>query len=147
MENHRTHFVTFSQEPDDLVLPNLIIVFRRRWPEFYFFQRGPSAAFPLLVSLFVGLVEVLAVIRDFANGRIGSRRNFHQIKALFARYLQRFKRLHYPKLTAFVINYADFASPNPVIYSYPVALLPEIPICDNSPLPQLKAGTPFLPTT
>ena len=85
------------------------------------------------MRLLVRLVKVLAVIRDLANGRIGRRRNFHQIQAFFARHLNGFERLHYSKLAALFIDHADFASTNPVIHSYPVALLPEIPICDNSP--------------
>jgi hypothetical protein len=38
------------------------------------------------------------------------------------------------KLRAFFVNHSDFARSNPVIHSNPVGLLlPEIPICDNSP--------------
>jgi hypothetical protein len=46
--------------------------------------------------------------------------------------------LHDPKLPALFINHPDFTSPDPVIHTYPVALLPEIPICDNSPLVSTK---------
>jgi hypothetical protein len=138
MENHCAHFVAFAEEPDDLVLPNLKIVLRRVWPELHFFQRTSTAALPLLVRFLVRLVKVLAVVRDFANGRIGRRRNFHQIETLFARHFHGFERLHYPKLPALFVNHPDFASSNPVVYSYPVALLPEIPICDNSPLVSTK---------
>src|SRR5258708_40271508 len=38
MKNHGAHFMAFSQEANDLVLANLVIVLRGRRPKLYFFE-------------------------------------------------------------------------------------------------------------
>src|SRR5437762_5777337 len=70
MKNHRAHFVAFAEEPDDLALANLIVVFRSGGPKLYFLQLRAAAAFALLVGLLVGLIEIFAVVGDLTNGRI-----------------------------------------------------------------------------
>src|SRR6202165_1099523 len=132
MENHRAHFVAFAEEPDDLILANLIVVFRGSGPKLYFLQLRAAAALALLVGFFVGLIEILAVVGDLANGRIGRGRNFHQVESLFLGQLYGFKRLHDAELAAFFINHPDLASANPLVYANTVAL-PEVPFCDKSP--------------
>jgi len=79
------------------------------------------------------LIKKFSVIRDFANGRIGRRRNLHQIQAFFARHSHRFVRLHDAQLAAFFIDYPDFPSPDAFVYASAVALLPEVTFCDISP--------------
>src|SRR6266705_4885797 len=71
MKNHRAHFVAFAEEPDDLALANLIVVFRSGGPKLYFLQLRAAAALALLVGLLVGLIEIFAVVGDLTNGRIG----------------------------------------------------------------------------
>ena len=133
MKNHRAHFVAFTQKPDDLILAHVVVVFGGCRPKFYFFQLRAAAAFALLVRFFVLLIKKFAVVRDFANGRIGCRRNLHQIQSLFARHSHRFVRLHDAKLAAFFIDHPDFTSPDAFVHSSAVALLPEVTFCDNSP--------------
>jgi hypothetical protein len=41
--------------------------------------------------------------------------------------------LHYPELSSFFVNDADFARPDPLVYADAVGL-PEIPFSDKSPL-------------
>ncbi len=132
MENHRAHFVAFPEEPDDLVLANLIIVLRGCRTKFYFFQLRAATALALLVRLFILLVKKFAVIGDFANRRIGRRRNFHQIQSAFARHFNGFERLHDAKLTAFFIDDPDFTRPDALVHSSAIGL-PEVTFCDNSP--------------
>jgi hypothetical protein len=132
VENHSANFVAFPEKANDLVLANLIIVFRGGWPEFDLFQLRAAAALALLMRLLVLLVKKLAVIGDFANGRVCRRRNFHQIESAFPRHTNSLVWLHHPKLGALLINHPHFARPNPLIDAGAVAL-PEAAFCDNSP--------------
>src|SRR5215471_39529 len=135
VKNHGADFVAFAEKPNDLVLANLKIMFGGVGPELDFLERGAAAAFALLMSSLVLLVQKLAVIGDLANRRIRGGRNFHQIQAAFAGHAKRFKRLHHAKLTAVFVNHPDFASTYAFVDANTVALLPEIPICDSSPCP------------
>ncbi len=117
MENHRAHFVALSEEPDDLVLANLIVVLRGCRTKFYFFELRAAAALALFVRLFILLVKKFSVVGDFANGRIGCRRNLNQIQSTFARHLNGFVRLHDAKLTAFFIDDPDFTRPDALVHS------------------------------
>jgi hypothetical protein len=136
MKNHRAHFVAFTEEADDLVLANLIIVFRGGGPKLDFLQLRATAALALLVRLFIGLVQILAVVGDFANRRIGRGRDFHQVEPFILGQLNGFKRLHDAELAAFFINHPDLAGANPLVDADAVAL-PEAAFCDKSPLDAL----------
>src|SRR5713101_1207298 len=132
MKNHRAHFVAFAEEPDDLVLANLIVVFRSGGPKLYFLQLRAAAALSLLVGLLVGLIKIFAVVGDFTNGRIGRGRNFHQVEPLFLGQLYGFKRLHDAELAALFINHPDLARPYSFVNANTIAL-PEAAFCDKSP--------------
>ncbi len=132
MENHGAHFMAFSEEADDLVLANLIIVLRSGRSKLYFLELGAAAALALLMRLFILLVKKFAVVGDLANRRVGGGRNFHQVESPFARHTNRFVRLHHSKLGTLLIYHPDFARPNPLIHASAVAL-PEATFCDNSP--------------
>lgn len=159
MKNHRAHFVAFAEEADDLALANLIVVLRGGGPKLDFLQLRATAALALLVRLFIGLVQILAVVGDLANRRIGRGRNFHQVEPFFLGQLDGFKRLHDAQLAAFFIYHPDLASANPLVDADAVAL-PEAAFCDKSPLDALliaganrlthtgrKAVTPLPPHT
>jgi len=132
MENHGAHFMAFSQEANDLVLTDLVIVLRGGRPKLYFFELRATAALALLMRLFILLVKEFAVVGDLANRRIGGGRNLHQIESAFARHTNRFVWLHHSKLGTLLINHPDFARPNPLIYAGAIAL-PEAAFCDISP--------------
>jgi len=82
-KNHRAHFVAFAEEPQDLVLANLIVVLRSGGPELDFLQLRAAAALALLVGFLVGLIKIFAVVGDLANRRISRGRDFHQIEPFF----------------------------------------------------------------
>src|SRR5690349_24760682 len=132
MENHGANFVPFSEEANNLVLANLVIVLRGSRPKLYFLQLRAAAALALLVSLLILLVKKFAVVGDLANRRISGGRNFHQIKSPFTGHTNRFVRLHHSKLGTLLIYHPDFARPNPLIHAGAVAL-PEAAFCDISP--------------
>ncbi len=132
MKNHSANLVAFSQKANDLILANLIIVFRGSGPKLYFFQLRAATALALFVRFLVGLVQILAVIGDLANRRVRGGRNFHQVQALFLRHLYGFERLHDAELAAFFVNHPDFARPNTFVNANAVAL-PESTFCDISP--------------
>jgi hypothetical protein len=132
MKNHGADFVAFAEEPKDLILANLIVVFRSGGTKFDFFQLGATAALTLLVSFFVSLVKILAVVRDFANRRIGGGRNLHQIQSSFLGHLHGLERLHDPELAALIVDHPDFASADSLVDANAVRL-PEAAFCDKSP--------------
>src|SRR5712671_3516575 len=53
MKNHGAHFMAFSQEANDLVLANLVIVLRGGRPKLYFLELRATTALALLMRLFV----------------------------------------------------------------------------------------------
>ena len=132
MENHGANFVAFTEEANNLILANLVIVLGGGRPKFYFFKLRATAALALLMRLLILLVQKLAVVGDLANWRIRRRRDFHQVESAFARQANGLVRLHHPKLGAFLINHPDFARPDPLIDAGAVAL-PEAAFCDISP--------------
>src|SRR4029077_14427646 len=91
-----------------------------------------AAALALLVSFFVCLVEILAVVGDLANRRISRGRNFDQVEAAFTSQLHGLKRLHNAELAAFFVNHPDLARPNALVYANAVSL-PEAAFSDKSP--------------
>jgi hypothetical protein len=132
MKNHGANFVTVTEEADDLVFANLIIVLRGGGAKFYFLELRPTAALALFVRFFVGLVEILAVVGDLANWRVRGRRNFHQVKTALTREFHGLEWLHDAKLAALFINHPDLASANPLVYADAIAL-PEAAFCDIPP--------------
>src|SRR5882757_7710912 len=98
MKNHGAHFVAFSQEANNLVLANLVIVLRGGRPKLYFLELRATTALALLMRLFVLLVKEFAVVGDLANRGICGGRNFHKIEPPFARNTNCFVRLHHSKL-------------------------------------------------
>jgi hypothetical protein len=56
-----------------------------------------------------------------------------KIQSAFAGHAKRLKRLHDAELAAIFVYHPDFASTDAFVDANAVALLPEIPICDNSP--------------
>src|SRR5260370_1951805 len=132
MKNDRALFVTFAEETQDLILANLIVVFRGGGPKLDFLQLRAAATLALLVGLLVGLVKILAVVGDLANRRIGGRRDFHQVEPFFLGQFYGFKRLHDAELAALIINHPDFASADSLVDANTVGL-PEAAFCDVSP--------------
>src|SRR6267142_1020590 len=132
MKNHGAHFMTFSEEANDLILANLIIVLRGGRPKLYFLELRATTALALLMRLIILLVKEFAVVGDLANRRICGGRNFHQIESPFARHTNCFVRLQQDRKSTRLINHPDFARPNPLIYAGAVAL-PEAAFCDISP--------------
>ena len=132
MKNHGANFVAFAKKANDLILAHLVIVLGGGRPEFYFFQLRAAAAFALLVGFLVSLVKIFSVIGDFANGRIGSGRNFHQVQPFFLGHFYSFKWLHDAELAALFIDHPNFTSPDALVYANAVAL-PEAAFCDVSP--------------
>jgi hypothetical protein len=132
MKDHGAHFVSFSQETDDLILANLIIVFRGGRPKLYFLQLRAATALALLMGLLVLLIKKFAVVGDLADRRIRRRRYFHQVQSPFPCHPNSLEWLHYPKLGTLLINHPDFASPDPLVHAGAVTL-PEVAFCDISP--------------
>src|SRR5579872_1064665 len=117
VEDHRLDLVAFAEEPDDLVLAHLVIVLRSGRAELHFLELRALLVLALLVLLLVQLVEEAAIVRDLANGRVGGRRNLHQVQSPFARHADGLEGLHHTHLPAILVYYANFASADSVIDS------------------------------
>jgi hypothetical protein len=115
MEDHGLNLVTFTQEPDDLVLADLVIVLGGRRPKFHFLELRAFLVLALLVRLLIELVKKFAVIGDLADGRISRGRNLHQVKAALACHADGLKRLHHSQLTAIIIYDTNFARANAIV--------------------------------
>src|SRR3954462_8985185 len=70
-----------------------------------------------LVCFLFLLVLKLAEVDDFANRRIGIRRNFHQIHAPFTGHANRFACVHDAELLAIFSSYAHLRHANPFVDS------------------------------
>jgi len=145
--------VAFAKKPDDLVLADLVIVFRGRRTKLDFLELRTLLMLSLLVRFFVGLVEILSVIGDLANRRVSGRRNFHQIETTLARKLNRLKRRHHAQLAAILIHHANFTRSDSIVHPNPVCL-PKTPFRDKPTsenrarqfqVPWLQAGLYVLP--
>src|SRR6187402_1180453 len=71
-EDSCLHLVALSQEADDVILLEYIIVLVRIGTKLHFLDRDVLLMLPRLVFLLVLLVEILAVIHDSANRRVCS---------------------------------------------------------------------------
>src|SRR5579862_7239575 len=131
MKDHRLNLVAFAEEPNDLVLADLVVVFRRRWTELDFLELRALLMLALLVRFFVGLVKVFSVVGDLANRRVGGRRNFHQIQSPLAGKLNRLEWLHHTQLPAILVHHANFTRPDSIIHPNPVCL-PKTPFRDKT---------------
>src|SRR5215470_5363301 len=69
VKNHGAHFVAVTEEADNLILANLIVVFSSVGPKLYFFQLRAATALALLVGFLVLLVLIFPVVGDFADRR------------------------------------------------------------------------------
>jgi hypothetical protein len=87
--------------------------------------------FSLLVLLLAFLIQEFAVVGNFADRRIGRRRDLHEVQATFAREFNRLERLHHSQLPAFFINDANFPRPDLIVYPDPI-IRPKTPLGDKS---------------
>ena len=85
----------------------------------------------LLVLLLAFLIQEFAVVGNFADGRIGRRRNLNEVQAPFAREFNRLERLHHSQLPAFFINDANFPRPDLIVYPDPI-IRPKTSLGDKS---------------
>jgi len=134
MKNHRLDFMAIPEKPDDLVFADLVIVFGRRGPEFYFLQLRTFLMLALLVRFLIGLVKIFSVVGNLTNRRVRRGRNFHQIEAPLPSKLDRLEWRHHPELPAIFVHDANFSRPNPIVYPDPVCL-PKTPFRDKPTSP------------
>src|SRR5260370_17165735 len=117
MEDHGLHFMAFAEELDDLVLPHLVIVLGGIGPKLHFLELRALVALALLMSLLVLLVEVLPVVGDLADRRVGRGRNLPQAETPPARHPHGLKRPHHPQPPTLFLYPPNFPRPNPPIYA------------------------------
>jgi len=107
----------FLEKIHYLVPLRLKIVSRGAGSHLDFFQSNGLLILPRFVLPLTKLIEVLPVIDDAANWRIGSRGNLHQVQTLSLREFQGLEGRHNSELRPFFINHSDFLGANPLIHS------------------------------
>src|ERR1019366_1460241 len=107
----------FLEKIHNLVALGFKIVDRGAGPHLDFLQPDRLLILARLVLPLAELIKILSVVDDAAYGRIGRRRNLHQIQALSFSGFQRVEGSHDAKLPPLFINYPDFLGANPFVYS------------------------------
>src|ERR1700722_7572018 len=117
MKNHRLHFVTVTQEPNDLILSHLIIVLGGRRTELHFLDVRTLLVLLRLVRLLALLVQELSVIHQLANRRHGIGRDLDNVQSGLSRCFHCIEQGHHPQLIPCIVNHANFASADALVHS------------------------------
>ncbi len=99
-----------------MVFLELVVVLVGARPQLDLLDPGALLVPALLVHLLVEVVQVLAIVHDLANGRLGGGGDFDQVESLFPGPFQGFLGRHEAHLLAGVVNQADFPDPNPFVH-------------------------------
>ena len=115
------HLISISQKLFDLPGAHLEVMCAGLKSDANSFELDIFLLFAMLAfSLFLFVFE-LAEVHDFADRRLGSCGNFNQIKATFVGNTDRLGSFQYSKVATFLVNDADRARANILIYT--IALL------------------------
>ena len=107
--------VALFQEPDDVVLLELVIVLIRVGAKLNFLDVDALLVFFRFVSLLLHLVAVLAVIHDPAHRRDRLRCYLYQVETAFFRGSNRRLWRHDSELGSVLVDYTDLSGANSVI--------------------------------
>jgi hypothetical protein len=129
--DNRLHFIAVLKKLAGVPGLKIEIMYIGIGMETEFFHQCDMLMFPLEFLLFTYLVLEFAEIHNLADWRIGIGNYLYQIPPSIASHLQRFARSHNPKLTFFVINYADFHRTNFFIDAYTLVVFSNSPISYN----------------
>jgi hypothetical protein len=116
-KNRGLDLVAFVQKTQHVILLGLVVVIVHVDAELHFLDRDRLLVLFGLALFLLLLVQEFPVIHDAANRRLRCRGNLYQVKVLFAGHLERFERLQDADLLAFIINHANFAGANTLIYA------------------------------
>jgi hypothetical protein len=111
----RLDLIAFAQEANRLVLLGLVVMLIDSHGKLNFLDRDHFLLLARRAVALVLLVEEFAVILNAADGRLSGGRNFDQIQATLAGYLQSFKGGQNAELFAVFVNDADFTRANSVV--------------------------------
>lgn len=114
-EDRGLHLIAVVEKAQDVVLLGLIIVLIYVDAELHLFDRDDLLVLLGGTFLLFFFVEILAVVLNFADWRIGIGRDLDQIKTSFTGYFERFEGWYHAELVSFVVNDADFAGANALI--------------------------------
>ena len=109
------HFVTFAQETNCLIFLGLVVVLIDGHRKLHFLDRDDFLILARRAVALVLLVKEFPVILNAAHRRLSRGRNFHQIQATLAGYLQGFEGRQNSELFTVFVNDADFTRANSVV--------------------------------
>ena len=112
------NFVALFQESDDVILFEFVIVLIRVGSKLHFFYSDVLLMLLRFVKLLVHLIEVLSVIHDPTDRRIGGGRYLYQVQAALFSDLQCLLRRKDSELLILVIYDSNLASSNSLVYPY-----------------------------
>ena len=111
----RLDLIAFGQEANRLILLGLVIMLIDSHGKFNFLDHDHLLLLARRAIALVLLVEKFAVILNAADRRLSSGRDFDQIQATLAGYLQSFKGRQNTELFTVFVNDADFTRANSVV--------------------------------
>jgi hypothetical protein len=111
----RLDLIAFAQEANRLVLLGLVIMLVDGHGKLNFLDHDHFLLLARRAVALVLLVKELPVILNAADGRLGRGRNFDQVQATLAGYLQSFKGRQNAELFTVFVNDADFTRANSVV--------------------------------
>ena len=108
----RFDLVAVPEETNSLIFFGLVVVLVYGDGELDFLDGDDLLLFARGAFALVLLVEIFAVVLDFADGRNGIGRNFYEVEGTFASHLESFEGRHDAKLFAVLVDNTDFACAN-----------------------------------
>ena len=117
-KDRRFHLISLFEEPDDVVLLELVVMLIGIRSKLHFLDRDVLLMLLGFVKFLVQLVKVLAVIHDPADRRLRCRRNFYQVQTPLLRDFDRSRRSQNSELLILIVNDANLASADSPIHPY-----------------------------
>ncbi len=114
--------VTVLQEPNQIAQLDLIIALISSRSKLHFLYLCLLLLFLLQSDFLLNIKDVLAVIHDFTDRRLGIRRYLYQIQSLFLCCFQSFCQGHYAYLRTIRCNQSNFGGRYVFIETRPLAV-------------------------
>src|SRR5579872_703475 len=112
-------FVAIAQEPQHIVLLELVIVLVGVGPKFHFFDDDVLLVLARLPGLLLHLILVFAEVHDSANRRLRSGGNLDEIEAFLTGDRQGFLRGQDAQLLAVFVDHANFTGADALVGAGP----------------------------
>ena len=114
--------VTVLQKPNQIAQLDLIVAFISSRPKLHLFNLSLFLLFLLQSYFLLYIKDMLAVIHDLTDWRLGIRRYLYQIQCLFLRCFHSLSQWHYANLRAIRGNQSNFGGGDIFVKTRPLAV-------------------------